>query len=147
MDMDFYRSWKLHQKQGYDCSEYVVSFLKKEKCTLDVLQYGAADIVREAVTAILTTPFERFIHCIRGFSFSRDVMPAEVPQFSAFEDGVEHLLELLQFAPNGLTFDEAGYQLVKSKTAVAQKKYGENHSKLAEMMSLVTISIGGSNDI
>jgi hypothetical protein len=65
-----------------------------------------------------------------------------VPQFSNFKDGTNEVVEILTKQGNpGLTFVQLGILLEgPGKTDMAYRKYGENHSKLAELLDLVTIS-------
>lgn len=66
---------------------------------------------------------------------------ADIPQFSNFEHGTSKITEILVKHNNeGLTFNEIGIYLQGKKSDAANKKYGENHSKLAELLDLVTIT-------
>ncbi len=61
------------------------------------------------------------------------------PSKTSFGAATNRLPEILEFSPEGLSFAEIGYQLVKSPNDSAGTKYGENHAKLAEMLDLVKI--------
>jgi hypothetical protein len=66
----------------------------------------------------------------------------DIPQFSQFDDSVYRLPKILLENGNcGMTFDELGEIFRDEKTnQVANKKYGENHAKLAELLDLAAIS-------
>jgi hypothetical protein len=65
-----------------------------------------------------------------------------IPQFSNFDDGAYTVVNILMESDNkGLTFLQLGKKLLATgKTNYAYNKYGENHSKLAELLDLVTIN-------
>jgi len=71
-----------------------------------------------------------------------NITPAEVPQFSKFEDGVYKVVDILvENGDIGFNFLELGKLLErKDKKDGAHIKYGENHAKLAELLDLVTIT-------
>lgn len=64
-----------------------------------------------------------------------------IPQFSDFNDGVYRVVEILEKeGDRGLTFDEIGWFLQRQhKKKGAHKKYGENHTKLSELLGLIKI--------
>lgn len=133
MSMRFFSEWK----EQLDNDDFVVAFLSKSKDSMDELEKGSLSEIMIAYDVLQGIPLEHFIDILARFDFSRDAKPAEIPQFSNFEDGAIRLPEILEFEEDGLTFLEAGYKLVKAKTEGACVKYGENHSKLAMMMSLI----------
>ncbi|MBS4022545.1 MAG: hypothetical protein KGZ79_08990 [Dethiobacter sp.] len=68
----------------------------------------------------------------------------EIPQFSTFEHGAFSVVEILSKENDiGLTFLEMGRKLQEGQRGeVADRKYGENHSKLAELLDFTTITQG-----
>lgn len=73
--------------------------------------------------------------------YAKDISIDLIPQFSNFEDGTYRTVELLVANGNkGVTFDELGIMLQGKRSDAANKKYGENHAKLAELLDLVTIT-------
>ena len=69
------------------------------------------------------------------------ICPSGVPQFSNFENGAYKLPELLSESNTGYSFLEIGKLLLPTgKKDGAYTKYGENHSKLAEILGLVYIT-------
>ncbi len=70
------------------------------------------------------------------------ISPKNIPQYSNLEDGTFKIIEILKKNNSGMSFNEIGVGLTGSgKKDVAYKKYGENHSKLAELLDLVYITI------
>lgn len=73
----------------------------------------------------------------------RDVVnPSNIPQFSNLDDATKGVVKiLLESGMNGMTFDEMGYFLNgKQRNEVANRKYGENHAKLATLLDLAIIN-------
>jgi hypothetical protein len=70
------------------------------------------------------------------------VLPSNIPQFSKFIDAYIETPKKLQLNNQEMTYDELGVYLDngKNKNIVAQRKYGENHSKLAALLDLVVIT-------
>lgn len=69
-----------------------------------------------------------------------EITSSMIFQYSNFDAGTRKLIKLLYIEKKELTFDEIGRQLLGERSNFAEKKYGENHSKLAEAFSLVSIS-------
>ena len=64
-----------------------------------------------------------------------------IPQYSSFEDGTTNLIKYLRMAGDfGPSFVEVGKHYLESgHQERAYIKYGENHSKLAQILGMVTI--------
>ena len=73
-----------------------------------------------------------------------EISTEEIPQFSTFERGAFIVVEILEKENDvGLTFEEMGKRLQRGhRNTVANRKYGENHSKLAELLDFATITQG-----
>lgn len=138
--MDFYAVWKEMIEAGIDDSAAIKMFLSSDKQSIDPLLNGSSETLKNVFEVISSTPIERYIDISREVVTGEILTPALVPCFSNFENGAVRLNELLDFEPQGLSFSDAGYQLMNSVKDGARIKYGENHSKLAAIMSLVTIS-------
>jgi hypothetical protein len=71
-----------------------------------------------------------------------DVLPSNIPQFSNLSDAYIETPNTLWLSGQSMTYDELGTYLDngKEKNEVAQRKYGENHSKLAALLDLVVIT-------
>lgn len=139
-DMDFYSVWSEMRANGIEDNAAIISFLTGSESALAPLYNGTEQELEQVFTVLDSIPIEHFFDVIETLELERELVPADVPCFSNFENGASRLNELLEFEPDGLTFSDAGYQLMNSVKPGARVKYGENHSKLAAMMSLVTIS-------
>jgi len=69
------------------------------------------------------------------------LVPFDVVQFSNFEDCTCKLVKVLYFSGNkGYSYEEVGGILLDAKRKnLALKKYGENHSKTANVLGLTKI--------
>lgn len=93
----------------------------------------------------------QFQTCTRSFlSFTKerinknelyDLVPFDIVQFSNFDDCTIELVKVLYFSGNkGYSYEELGSLLLDSKRKnLALKKYGENHSKTANVLGLTKI--------
>lgn len=70
-----------------------------------------------------------------------NILPSNIPQYSQMSDAIHKVVDILYRSGKDLTFDEIGYYLEgKEKNQVAQRKYGENHSKFSTLLDLTVIS-------
>ncbi len=136
--MFFYDEW-ITKKNTTDENGFILSFLSSDDETTCVFHEGTQAELGTAISVITSVPMETFIQCIDQMELSSEVKSIDVPQFSSFGAATNRLPEILEFSPEGLSFAEIGYQLVKSPNDSAGTKYGENHAKLAEMLDLVKI--------
>ncbi len=71
-------------------------------------------------------------------NFNQEINAANIPQFSNFDNGSTHLTKILadcgDFGPDFIALGR--YLTVKGKNDIAYRKYGENHSKLANLLGL-----------
>ena len=136
----FYENWYEKRKNGTDDSDCLISFIRGTSDSLQPLFEGNDTELTTVFSVLKQVPIEDFLAVVQREEIERELTPADVPCFSTLENGASRLNELLEFEPDGLTFADAGYQLMNSVKPGARVKYGENHSKLAAMMTLVTIS-------
>lgn len=135
MGMTFFEKWG----QNLENSSYIYSFLSNKENVRQCWIHGTNQQEKLVCDVLTHVNIARFINCICIYHPRKGFSKRDIPQFSRLDMAGIRLPELLAFSEEGLGFDDLGYQLIKSKGAVAQKKYGENHSKLAELMGLVTI--------
>lgn len=108
--------------------------------------------IAEIVSMDVKNMVPMFIEEIQAYSYDSlfdfmlnadtgNINSTNIPQFSNFDDGTIKLLKILrQSGDFGPIFDEVGRFLTgNGKKTGAYKKYGENHSKLAELLDLVYI--------
>lgn len=136
----FYENWYEKRKNGTDDSDFLISFIRSADESMQPLFDGSDTELATVFSVLKQVPIEAFLSVVQQEEIERELTPADVPCFSTLENGASRLNELLEFEPDGLTFADAGYQLMNSVKPGARVKYGENHSKLAAMMTLVTIS-------
>ena len=137
--MNFYSVWSDAIDLGVDDTGFIHSFLNSVQSSLIPLIEGTREEQEKVVKVLSKVSANRLVECIIESDIDRELETADIPCFSNFENGVVRLNELLEFAPDGLTYSEIGQQLINAPTQVAQMKYGENHAKLAAIISLVTI--------
>ena len=135
----FYSEWLEKRRHEEDDSYYITSFLRATDEAMEPLMSGCNSDLESAFLILKQVPIEEFIEAIKKEEKPRELIPVDVPCFSNLKNGASRLNELLEFEPNGISFEKAGYQLMHSVRKGARLKYGENHSKLAAMMSLVMI--------
>lgn len=142
--MDFYIEWK---NSAYDIEKfikYTKKFLNKEEETVRPFINGTEEELKKICIFLLSIPIETFIYCINE---KCDYNAENIVQFSNMNHSIIEVPKLLKFDTKQLTFNELGEKLVHAKKEGANKKYGENHSKLAEELMLVTFSKKGSTII
>ena len=130
-----------NQDYWTDKSSFINGYLFNSEKEDPTLINGSMCELQNVFNILNSISTEDFINILvekelEGSNFSA----ADVPCFSTMLNGMLRLPELLEFYPEGMTFQEIGYQMKKQKNDMACIKYGENHAKLAAIMSLVTIS-------
>ena len=89
---------------------------------------------------IAGTSWDTIISLLDKFINPEEVNQENIPQYSDLFDATINVLEYAMNDGNMLTFEKMGYYLDgKSKNKVARVKYGENHSKFATLIDLLTI--------
>lgn len=136
----FYTDWLSSLPNDPDSEERIRNFLASTEETLQPLLTGPEEELQAAFSVLKQMPFGSFLAAIRETPPRRPLTSADIPCFSNLKDGASRLNEVLLFHPDGLTIQEAGFELMGSKTAWAKQKYGENHSKLAALFRLVTFT-------
>lgn len=136
--MFFYDEW-ITKKNTIGEAEFILKFLASDDEAIRVFHEGTQAELGTAISVITSVPVGVFVQNIDQMNLSSEVESIDIPQFSSFGAATNRLPEILEFAPDGLPFNEIGFQLVKSPNDTAGRKYGENHAKLAEMLELVEI--------
>lgn len=134
--MAFYSDW-LQCKNLIEKSSYLKNFIEAAPESSAPLLNGSEKELNAAYNVISETPLVDFFEIIEGNISLPQLTAANIPCFSSLERGASRVNEILEFSPNGLTFDQLGLQLMNSKKEGAQKKYGENQAKLALSMDFV----------
>ena len=134
--------------------ELIEKYLSKQ-IDLQCLTYSNAEcgkvndeIVKKFVKVMLQTPIEDFAEIVKRISNREKVAPDNIPQFSDLAIAMYYVPEVLKNATSSLEYAEIGAKLLSNeKNDVANKKYGENHSKLAALLDLAVVSKESSSAI
>ena len=111
------------------------------RCNID-------EITKKFVKIILSTPLDIFSEIVKKISNREKVVPDNIPQFSDMATAMYYVPEVLKKAGTGLGYAEIGEKLLSNeKNNIANKKYGENHSKLAAMLDLAVVSKDSSSAV
>lgn len=137
--MGFYEDWRNSTLDDEDY--YIQSFLSKSEESLNVFKYGTIEELVVAVTFLLSKPIKYFLDKINK---TYDYNPADLVQYSNFDHAITNVCSVISFSKKALTFSEIGKIIMRSKLDGACKKYGENHAKLANELSLVELYKGSS---
>ena len=138
--MGFYSEWNKRNNDGLNTDEYILRFIESNDEDVNLQNIKENEEIVAAYKVLYQIPLPLFFDSLKKVNEFPILTPQDIPCFSSLENGASRLNELLSFSNNGLSFTEIGYQLMNSVTASAQRKYGENQSKLAAMMGLVHIS-------
>ena len=91
------------------------------------------------IDELLSTPYDVFLEYIKNKDDLPFVLSSDIPQFSSVGSATTRLCTLLASQPhNGFNFEEIGRLLQPGRTESigANRKYGENHIKTAELLGL-----------
>lgn len=127
-------------------NEFLLGFFKSELHLFDI-QKGVMNDVRkyqvlDLVNQLINIPLKKYIQMLNSFSnVDKSIYPADIIQFSKFEDATVNLSKTLVLAGNsGFTWEEVGCYLlrkVESKNSKgANIKYGANHLKTGMILGL-----------
>lgn len=133
--MSFFEDWA----GSLENTKYIHAFLSEKEYVNEVFQKGLPKEVEKACLVLRKISIERFVDCICRFYPQKSFNKSDVPIFSNFENGAVRTPELLDFMPEGMTFDALGYQLMQCMSQGAQKKYGENQGKLAAILGVAHV--------
>lgn len=135
--MNFYEMWDLARINKMDEESFLTDFLSGTEFSKKILLTGTRDENLLAISMLLSTNLDTFIDKINGPFNS--INTASIVQFSTFEHALFTINKILHFSKTSLTFSELGKAIVNAPQDGACKKYGENHAKVAEVLSLVIL--------
>ena len=134
MLVNFYNEWERARGSSFSSDHFFEEFLDAAPASVELLNDGEAGDVVKAIRFLLSIPMAEFIENIKHtYSFAAK----DVVQFSNLDDAITKLCNILEFEESELSILEAGKRLTHAKGDYACIKYGENHSKTAEALSLV----------
>lgn len=111
----------------------------------DVAQLNQEDAIKYLNFVFSVNYKQWYEECMRLGPYKSRISPANIPQFSCFEDGVFNVITIIrQMGDFGPGYEKIGrYLLGNGKKSLAYYKYGENHTKLALQLGLLKSNIKG----
>ena len=140
--MDIFKEWKCARENNEDDHFYKQMFIKKAPEIEYVFLRGNTEEIENARQLINDVSAEELIETILENNESTELSYSDIPCFSNFYKGTFRTNEILEFKPEGISIKELGYQLIRAQKDGANIKYGENHSKLAQVAFIGELSHG-----
>lgn len=138
--MNFYSKWSYLKTNNLDYKRFINSFLNKEEDSVSIFYCGNESDCIFAIKFLLTLSIDELIENIDK---PNEILPEDIMQFSSLENAISSVTKTIKLEGRPLNFIEIGKLIMNSKLDGACKKYGENHSKTAKEMSLVSFSKDG----
>lgn len=131
--------------QAYFTKEIDLECLRYQTAECQVTSFKVAKLLTEKILEYST---ERLVELIDKSNNKEAITKENIPQYSNLEDGFLEVPNILRESESILSFDLLGHYLTRNKPgyvqgSVANKKYGENHAKLAALLDLVVIDKAG----
>ncbi len=109
-------------------------------------------IVGRFTEILLKHSIEEIVDIIISSESLEPVTMGNIPQLSQLDKGMFHVIEILMESGQAMLFEELGYYLEQKygsdePKVGAQKKYGENHGKMAALMDLAVVGKQGQRAI
>lgn len=137
--MYFYNLWNNIKNGGISDLSFIECFLKRNGLSENAFRNGSDDDLLALCNFMYSYDINMMIGAIDS-SYLSSLTPDMIVQFSNFKCGIEDVPRIIFEQNRELKFDEIGELLLGKRDPGAMKKYGENHSKLAELFSLVELS-------
>ena len=135
----FFETWELFEKNNLNSISFYNAFLNRHYISeRELLDNNEECIIK--ICVFLRGMNINFLIDVLDESYISEIKAEDIIQFSSFKAGLEDVPLVLEKEDRDLSFDEVGLLLLGNREAGALKKYGENHSKLAEFFSLVKLS-------
>ncbi|MCK5645006.1 MAG: hypothetical protein KAJ19_29670, partial [Gammaproteobacteria bacterium] len=132
-----------------DSKKLLTDYFTKE-IDLQCLSYKdikCNDVPKDRIAAwfcemLLNVELIDIIQMLKETTALENILPSNIPQYSQMSDAIHKVVTILhQSGKEDMTFDDIGYFLSgKDKSKIAQRKYGENHSKFAALLDLTSVS-------
>ena len=142
--------WSTYMDGTCSEKEILKAYFTKE-IDFECLRYATAECdvdvetgVKMLIKLILSTNEEDIIGIIKESNELENVTKDNIPQYSNLKHAYIDTPQIINDSGEEITFETLGYYLKRSNeeflhNAVADKKYGENHAKLAVLLDLVRI--------
>ena len=139
--MDFYADWLARISQGGNDDVFIHAFLEKDpKSTSFLFESYDRDKFLAMLKLFQILPIERLLSAIEEQGYTNSYNTLDVSQFSDFGKATEAVPEILEFYPQGISYSDLGEKLMGEREYEACRKYGENHARMASVMSLARLS-------
>ena len=132
-----------------DGKKLLVDYFTKEM-DLQCLVYRnikCNDVPKEKIATwfcetLLNVDLIDIIQMLKEAKTLENILPSNIPQYSKMSDAIHTVPDILnKSGKENITFAEIGYYLGgKLKNEIAQRKYGENHSKFGALLDLASVS-------
>lgn len=131
-------------------NELLQAYFTKE-IDLECLRYSNTEciypsiyVAKELVSAINNTSIDTIIELIKTSPMKEKITKENIPQYSDLHEAIFDVIQILHDSGETLNFEKVGYYLTRNnpeikQNIIANKKYGENHAKLAALLDLVLI--------
>lgn len=139
--MNFYLEWKKCLHNIEENKKYIKRFLDKDEESLKVFKDGTTEELISVCKFLLEIPLSNLLYCIDE---DRKCTSDMIIQYSNLNHALIDVPRVLKFSENPKTFSELGKIIIKAKKDGACKKYGENHAKVAQEVSMVQLERKGA---
>lgn len=149
--------WAAFVRDECDSKELLKSYFTKE-LDLECLRYENAEcmvdsvqVAEKLITLLKQTSEDEIVEILKGSENLESVDKDNIPQFSQLRDAYLKTPQIINDCDENVTFEDLGYYLKKAEddkfvhNAVSDKKYGENHAKLATLLDLARIDKGAQS--
>lgn len=153
------QSW-VDAYSGKKTPREIIEMYYSQEIDLECLHYSdsrckdkidPAELVSWFGTLLINTSWEDLISYVidsnsSNYSWKDKITPENIPQISNLDDALIETPYHMYVGERELTYSKLGYHLDngKIKNIIAQRKYGENHAKLASQLDLVTLVKDGN---
>lgn len=138
-----------------DKEKYFLKLYFEKEIDLQCLSYKNSEcidkdaIAKRLIQILLKYSLEDIIDIIINSENLETVDKDNIPQYSDLRDSFYEVNKILVQSDMKMTFEELGFYLARQHNdlkegLVAQKKYGENHAKLATLLDLACITKNGN---
>lgn len=142
--------WQEIFKNDIEVEKKFIKMYFEKEIDLQCLTYMNSEckntekIVDRFIEILFKYRIDEIVDIIKLSDNLEEVSKDNIPQYSNLRDAMFGVIQILVESGESMTFEDLGYYLWKihsdeESNIVAQKKYGENHSKLAALIDLTVI--------
>ena len=135
-------SWQHMREGALSNEELLQSYFDKDLDIAWAESYGNQDYTAEEdllFDTIMGTPLDDIFDIVSSSGYSEPIGPENIPQYSSL-DSLADVAFVLSMLGETVTMENLGCELMPNRRGDtgANRKYGENHGKLASMLDLAT---------